>query len=285
MRPTRIPYEVRTMIWKYRQRGLKVTEVTDLLNEAGLHYSYHSIQKFLRRLSKRQSLQDSKRKGRPNDWPDDVYRKILKFVDEQMHQDNEKTGSGMSELIKEMFNITNVNERKVKLMRQKLGWAYFDPNFKKLHLWAGISWNGATELCIFDGKEPFTDALFVRVIREVLKPFQTGKYGGRRLTLFYPSNASHDAMHIEEKLIDIGAIDSIVFPVQSTDLNPMTMIWDELQEHLLKDTKVATSAQLLASVEQFWTTTVTTDLCRESVNRLSLTIPKVVEINGVSTAK
>ena len=48
----------------------------------------------------------------------------------------------------------------------------------KLHAWAGISSEGATDICVFDGKTKLNSAGYTRIINEFYCPANEAKFSG-----------------------------------------------------------------------------------------------------------
>lgn len=95
----------------------------------------------------------------------------------------------------------------------------------KVHVWAGISWNGATKACIFDG---LMDAEFYcKILDEFLVPF---------IQNVYPHNhrfmQHNDPKHTSRRAKNFFAEKGINWwptPPESPDANPIENIWHELK--------------------------------------------------------
>lgn len=95
----------------------------------------------------------------------------------------------------------------------------------KVHVWAGISWNGATKACIFEG---IMDAdLYCKILEEYLVPF---------IKSVYPQNhrfmQDNDPKHTSRRAQAFFAEKGIHWwrtPPESPDANPIENLWHELK--------------------------------------------------------
>jgi transposase len=95
----------------------------------------------------------------------------------------------------------------------------------KVHVWAGISWNGATDACIFEG---IMDAdLYCQILDQYLVPFIHSVYpqSHRFMQDNDPKHTSRRAqMFFTEKSINWWRT-----PPESPDANPIENMWHELK--------------------------------------------------------
>lgn len=98
----------------------------------------------------------------------------------------------------------------------------------KVHVWAGISWRGRTEICIFVGI--MNADLFIRVLSHALVPFLQRVYpDGHR---FMQDN---DPKHTSRKAREFFTANNINWwrtPPESPDANPIENLWHELKVHI-----------------------------------------------------
>ena len=117
----------------------------------------------------------------------------------------------------------------------------------KVHVWAGISRHGATEICIFDG---IMDAdLFCNILESTLVPFIQEKLPDHRF--MQDNNPKHtsrraQAFFKEQKINWRGT------PPESPDLNPIEDLWHELKFFLESKVKPWNKQELVDGIKKFW---------------------------------
>ena len=95
----------------------------------------------------------------------------------------------------------------------------------KVHVWAGISWNGATRACIFEG---IMDAeLYCRILDEYLLPFLQTVYPQHH-RFMQDNDPKHTSRRAQEFFADRG-INWWRTPPESPDANPIENLWHELK--------------------------------------------------------
>ena len=150
----------------------------------------------------------------------------------------------------------------------------------KVHLWAGISKKGATNVCIFEGK---MDApLFCQILRQTLVPFIQEKFPPPALhKLMQDNDPKHISRYAQNFYEEVG-INWWQMPPESPDLNLIENVWHELKEYLRREVKPTNKQELIDGVSQFWAT-VNIHKCLRYINHLRKVIPKVIETNGDAT--
>ena len=95
----------------------------------------------------------------------------------------------------------------------------------KVHVWAGISWEGATNVCVFDG---IMDAeLYTQILRQYLVPFiQTVYPHGHR---FQQDNDPKHTSRLSQQFFVNNGINWWRTPSESPDVNPIENLWHELK--------------------------------------------------------
>lgn len=148
----------------------------------------------------------------------------------------------------------------------------------KVHVYAGISWQGATEICIFEG---IMDApLFIQIVDRTLLPFLRERLPeGHR---FMQDNDPKHTSRLAKTFFDDNNINWWKTPPESPDLNPIENMWHELKEYMRREVKPHTKQELIDGIAQFWKT-VTIAKCRRYINHLVKVIPKVIELKGEAT--
>ena len=95
----------------------------------------------------------------------------------------------------------------------------------KVHVWGGISWNGRTEICIFDG---IMDArMYTYILSRCLVPFLYRIYpNGHRF--MQDNDPKHTSKHAQE-FFENNSINWWRTPPESPDSNPIENLWHELK--------------------------------------------------------
>ena len=102
----------------------------------------------------------------------------------------------------------------------------------KVHVWAGIAWNGPTDICIFEGR--MNASLYVEILRKTLLPtVRSPRYitGHRFLQDNDPKHTSRAAQQFFEE----NGINWWKTPPESPDANPMENLWHELKVRMIVD--------------------------------------------------
>ena len=95
----------------------------------------------------------------------------------------------------------------------------------KVHVWAGISWNGRTDICIFTGI--MNAELYVRILGECLVPFLESVYpNGHR---FMQDNDPKHTSICAHTFFENHNINWWRTPPESPDANPIENLWHKLK--------------------------------------------------------
>ena len=148
----------------------------------------------------------------------------------------------------------------------------------KVHVWAGISKRGATEICVFEGI--MDGILFTEILEKTLLPFLKKAYpDGHRF--MQDNDPKHTSRLAKKFYIDKG-INWWQTPAESPDLNPIENLWHELKEYIRREIKPRTKADLINGILEFWKT-VNITKCNKYINHLRKVIPRVIEVDGAAT--
>ena len=148
----------------------------------------------------------------------------------------------------------------------------------KVHVWAGISHRGRTNLCIFDGK--MNAALFVAILEKSLVPFIRNVYPDGHH--FVQDNDPKHCSRLARKFYAEKGINWWPTPPESPDLNPIECLWHELKEYIRREVKPRTKNELVVGIKAFWAT-VTVSKCKKYIGHLKKVIPAVIANNGDAT--
>lgn len=123
----------------------------------------------------------------------------------------------------------------------------------RVHVIAGISRRGATQVIIFEGH---LDArAFCDILNIFLIPFIHQNYPNfHRL---HTDNAPCHSSVRTRAFLDAHNINHFKTPAQSPDLNPIELVWNDMKRFIASDIKPTTKNELINGIEQFWRTKVT----------------------------
>lgn len=91
-------------------------------------------------------------------------------------------------------------------------------------IWAGISFNAKTELCVLP-RNALTAEAYINVLEEHVVPF--APFVGNDF-LFMQDNARPHTARIVTQYLDEVGIERLQWPARSPDINPIEHVWDEL---------------------------------------------------------
>ena len=150
----------------------------------------------------------------------------------------------------------------------------------KVHVWAGISKKGATEVCIFEGimKAP----LYCIILQKTLVPFLRAKFPAPCTHRFMQDNDPKHTSRVAQQFFTENNINWWRTPPESPDLNPIENVWHELKEFIRREIKPTTKEELVSGIAQFWTTVDVHKCCRY-IGHLRKVLPEVIERNGQAT--
>ena len=126
----------------------------------------------------------------------------------------------------------------------------------KVHVWAGISRHGATEICIFDG---IMDAdLFCNILETTLVPFIRERLPDHH---FMQDNDPKHTSRRVQTFFDEHNINWWRTPPESPDLNPIEDLWHELKHFLESKVKPRNKKELVNGINKFRERKVTPEKC------------------------
>ena len=150
----------------------------------------------------------------------------------------------------------------------------------KVHVWAGISIKGATDVCIFEGI--MAAPLYIRILELTLLPFIQQKFPPPNTHRYMQDNDPKHTSRAAQYFYSTSGINWWRTPAESPDLNPIENLWHELKEYIRREVKPTTKLELVNGINAFWST-VDENKCFHYINHLRKVIPKVIEVNGEAT--
>ena len=149
----------------------------------------------------------------------------------------------------------------------------------KLHVWAGISRQGGTKICIFEG---IMDAdLYCNILKSHLVPFINAQLPNHR---FMQDNDPKHTSRAAKAFFEENGINWWPTPPESPDLNPIENLWHELKYYLETKVKPRSKQELIDGIKKFWRKKVDIAKCARYIDHvLYKAIPAVVELRGAAT--
>ena len=148
----------------------------------------------------------------------------------------------------------------------------------KVHVWAGISRKGATQICIFEG---IMDApLYTNILQNTLLPFLEKVYPDQHRFM-----QDNDPKHTSIRAKNFFDENNVVWwktPAESPDLNPIENLWHEMKEFIRREVKPRVKDELVEGLLRFWQT-VDHRKCNKYIDHLYKVLPRVVEVGGGAT--
>lgn len=149
----------------------------------------------------------------------------------------------------------------------------------KVHVWAGISAQGATSICIFNGI--MNAELYVNILQQFLIPFIQKKFPTHTPRFMQDNDPKHTS-RLAQRFFEDNNIHWWKTPPESPDMNPIENMWHELKEYMRARVKPRTQSELIEGIKSFWST-VNKEKCRRYIGHLRKVIPKVIEVEGGPT--
>ena len=149
----------------------------------------------------------------------------------------------------------------------------------KLHVWAGISRQGATKICIFEGI--MAADLYCEILESHLLPFINVHLPDHR---FMQDNDPKHTSRAAKTFFEENGINWWPTPPESPDLNPIENLWHELKYYLETKVKPRSKQELIDGIKKFWRKKVDAKKCARYIDHvLYKAIPAVVELRGAAT--
>ena len=142
----------------------------------------------------------------------------------------------------------------------------------KVHVWAGISKQGKSKICVFDGV--VDRYLFTEILETSLLPSIAQLFPGTH-RFMQDNDPKHSSHYATQFLID----NNVVWwktPAESPDLNSIENLWHELKEFIRREIKPKTKDELIQGILTFWES-VDKEKCVKYINHLKKVIPRVIE--------
>ncbi len=145
----------------------------------------------------------------------------------------------------------------------------------KVHVWAGISKEVATQILLFSGIMNATK--YGDILAAALVPFICEKYPDHH-RLYQDNDPKHTSRYIQNFFAknDVNWWKS---PAESPDLNPIELIWGSMKMFLRDKHKARTLSELKEGIALYWSK-LTRETCTKYIDHLQKDMPIVVQEEG-----
>lgn len=139
-----------------------------------------------------------------------------------------------------------------------------------VHVWAGITLNGKTELVILE--QNVNGQTYGQLLEQHFVPFANATFGGLQNCILQDDNAPpHRAAAVQERKDQLG-IRTLRWPSRSPDMNPIEHAWDLMKRSIQRsENPPQNAAELRQAVSAAWQR-----LPQQIINRLVLSMPRRV---------
>ena len=144
-----------------------------------------------------------------------------------------------------------------------------------VHVWAGISKKGTTDIAIFTGI--MDSSSYQTIMKEYLMPFISRAYPqGHRLVM--DNDPKHTSKSTSEWM-KANKIKHWPTPPESPDLNPIERVWAAMKYHIRRRVKPTTKEELTQGIREFWST-VTPEMCSRYISHILKDAEVIVANDG-----
>ena len=152
----------------------------------------------------------------------------------------------------------------------------------KVHVWAGISKRGATNICIFD---QIMDApLYVQILEGFLIPFIEDRFQGTNYRFMQDNDPKHTS-RLAKTFYEEKGLNWWCTPASSADFNPIERVWRELKYYIAREVKPLSKAELVNGIIAFWSRAMTPVKCCTYIEHTHVVLPKIVACEGGITGE
>ena len=162
--------------------------------------------------------------------------------------------------------------RKKKMPRRL---KYRHKHLPKVHVWGGISKQGATQLVMFSGimnATKYGDILSASLVPFIAERFPTTH------RLYQDNDPKHTSRYIQRFFAD-NRVNWWKSPAESPDLNPIELVWGSMKTYLRDKHKPKNLEQLKDGIRTYWRS-LTPELCTKYIDHLKKVMPVVVKEEG-----
>ena len=146
-----------------------------------------------------------------------------------------------------------------------------------VHVWAGISKRGTTDIAIFTGIMDSTG--YQTILKDYLKPFITAAFREGEQHRFWQDN---DPKHMSKSTrvwMTEHKINHWPTPPESPDLNPIERIWAAMKRHIRGHVKPNNKEELTQGIRDYWEN-LDAATCTKYIGRIIKDAKLIVEREG-----
>ena len=145
-----------------------------------------------------------------------------------------------------------------------------------MHVWAGISKRGATDIVLFQSN--MTATRYTNILEASLLAFIKDYFpDGHRL--FQDNDPKHTSRWAQWFFKEKG-LNWWPTPAESLDINPIENVWGAVKEAIRSTYKPRNLGQLEDAIKHYWGTKMTPEFCQTFIGHIHTVLPKVVEVKG-----
>lgn len=148
----------------------------------------------------------------------------------------------------------------------------------KVHVWGGISRNGATQIKVFTGNmnaEFYTEEILQNTLLPAIEHLYPPPLTHR---LWQDNDPKHTSIRAREFMQDHG-INWFKTPPESPDLNVIESVWSTMKRYVSKENPRSQDA-LVATILRFWNSHLTVEQCNRYIDHIYDVIPRVIDARG-----
>lgn len=151
----------------------------------------------------------------------------------------------------------------------------------KVHVSAGISWYGKTDVHIFT--DNLNADLYVQILQNTIIPCANDIFGDLKWTLLQDNDPKHKSKKVVDFLQsqNIDFIKSNEWPSYSPDLNAIENIWSILKQNIAKRNP-KTKASLIKFIKEEWCK-IDDEIIKRTINTMKNRMELVIKENGGKT--
>ena len=155
-------------------------------------------------------------------------------------------------------------------------------NAVKVHVWAGISKRGATNICVFD--QTMDGVLYTQILERYLLPFIEKHFRGTEYRFMQDNDPKHTSRVAKDFYQEKG-INWWPTPASSADFNPIECVWRELKHFISRHIKPLNKKELIDGICLFWKSRMTPEKCIKYIDHTFSVLPKIVVKQGGITGE
>ena len=152
----------------------------------------------------------------------------------------------------------------------------------KVHVWAGISKRGATNICVFD--QTMNGVLYTHILEWYLLPFIEKHFCGTEYCFMQDNDPKHTSQ-VAKDFYQIKGINRWPTPASSADFNPIEHVWRELKHFISCHVKPLNNRELIDGICLVWQNRMTPEKCIKYIDHTFSILPKIVAREGGITGE